>query len=340
MQNQGYLRYYVEFSQAEREEWDRIVSGSRTSWLYNTTGFIEHTDWYNIHYQKNADYVNCTFGLYDSEHNLAAGATVYRLSPDRVKTGLSDIFFRGKRPILGAQDAIFKNIDYLCEKLQVVFCTVQYSMMSDFYFKGTLQENNPLLLYDYYYALHYSQEKMNAKHRVIYLQKPLDVIRQELGQKCRNSINKSLRQGLDFSIGNSDEFISQYASVKSGPSHTIQCITNMRDNIGKACQIAVVSHKGKPISVSIYHCYKNKMLYWSNGSLKEYAHMNPNNFSMWKAIEWGAANGYEMLNIGNYYDSPIDNQKEYTVGRYKESFGKDYVIPYYGTKVYLGQEEK
>ena len=323
------IKYYNSFSKEDKDQWEEVVNLSTTSWLYNTHGYINHVDYYNNLTSPN--YHNISFGVFNSKNQLLGGIPLYMTSPTEIGTGLSGPFYRNYDKRI--EKLIFDTIDNIIHANSLSGVKVRISMLAEDYIEKNINENY-LLEYGYLYTL------MNSLSEVENY-KPKEELYKELGQKCRNSINKAKKQPFSTLIGNTDELIKIYSQIKTKGNennpkipHGYPSIKNMVENLGDACQIIVISHNNTPISASIYHCYKNGIFYWSNGSVDGYKNLYPNNFSMWKMIEWGHDNGFKYLDIGNYYDYKLKNEKEYNVGRYKASFGKDYIIPFYGTKTF------
>ena len=333
----NYIKYYINFSDDEINEWVNTVETSSTSWLYNTKGYINHVEYFNIIASPQPNFHNLSFGVFNSKSKLLGGITLYLMSPGEITTGLSGPFYKEYNKKV--EKLIFNTLDNIVTENNLSQIRIRISMLADDYIKDKLNENY-LLNYGYLYTLINSlNEVENYKLRIVNLQKEKDILYKELGQKCRNSINKAKKQNFNTIIGNSDELIKIYSTIKTKGKENIKhlphgyyAIKNMVENLGDNCQIMIIELDGKPISASIYHCYKNKIFYWSNGSVDGYKNLYPNNFSMWKMIEWGHDNGFEYLDIGNYYEYELKNKKEYNVGKYKASFGKDYIIPFYGIK--------
>jgi len=336
----NYIKYWVEFTEDDKKEWNNTVESSSTSWLYNTEGYINHVEFYNTIASPQPVFHNLTFGVFNPKNKLLGGITLYSMYPNEITTGLSGVFYQTYDKKI--EKIIFDNLDNIVKQNKLKQIKIRISMLADDYTKGELTENY-LLDYGYLYALSsiHLDTIENYKLRLIHLSKEKDILYKELGQKCRNSINKAKKQDFETIIGNSDEIIRIYSEIKTkGQSknqklpHGYYAMKNMVENLGDSCQIMVINYKGKPISASVYHCYKSGIFYWANGSVDGYKNLYPNNFSMWQMIEWGHDNGFEFLDIGNYYEYELKNKKEYNVGKYKSSFGKDYIIPFYGLKIF------
>ena len=331
------LKYWINFTDKEKEEWNNTVKLSSTSWLYNTEGYINHVEYYNTIASPQPNFHNLSFGVFNSKKGLLGGITLYLMSPGEITTGLSGPFYKEYNKKV--EKIIFDTLDNIIINNNLSQIKIRISMLAKDYIEGKLTENY-LLNYGYLYTLINSlSEVENYKLRIVNLQKDKDILYKELGQKCRNSINKAKKQNFNTIIGNSDEIIKIYSKIKTKGKeyekrlpHGYHAIKNMVENLGSSCQIVIIELDNKPISASIYHCYKEGIFYWSNGSIGDYKNLYPNNFSMWKMIEWGHDKGFKYMDIGNYYEYELKNKKEYNVGKYKSSFGKDYIIPFYGIK--------
>ena len=110
----------------------------------------------------------------------------------------------------------------------------------------------------------------------------------------------------------------------------------MVELLGDKVQLSIVYYNDEPLSATLYHCYKKGILYYANAQSTEHKYLAPNNLNKWSMMEWGHKNGYLFMDIGNYYEKQykLIDEKGYNVGKYKSSFGKDYVVPFYGYKEY------
>jgi len=55
---------------------------------------------------------------------------------------------------------------------------------------------------------------------------------------------------------------------------------------------------GRPVAGAIFLTFKNTIVYKYSASDPTYRKLRPNNLVLWKAIEWGCANGYDRLDLG------------------------------------------
>jgi len=333
------IKYWTQFGKEENDEWDKVTKNSDTSWLYNTSEYLRHANYINSAWN------NLTFGLFTSENKLLGGANAYINRPGQpITAGLSGTFF--SEYDAEVEKIIFNHIDELAEANACKSSVIRYSMLAPAYLNADAEGDltavdNPLPNYGYKLSLSHDWiESQNYKLRIINLKKPIDVLYNELQGNCRTAIRKAKKNNLTVEIGNSERLCDAFSSFKGRDSHGhgTLAMKNFVENVGDAVQVAVTYLHDEPISASVYNCYKGGILYYANAqhTNPSYKSLAPNNYSMWKMIEWGHKNNYKYIDLGNIYEKSYRNKdsKGYNVSRYKESFGKDYVKPIYGFKEY------
>lgn len=342
------IKYYNLFSLKEKQMWEDLVTESSTSWLFHSSKYLQFFDEYN---KDNPGHSNISFAIFNNKNEIIGGIPLlyngYNSAIESSAVPFGPFYKNNLNNLKEIEKFIFDHIDDIAKANQIKYCSIRYNMLSDNYIKNYINtgSENPLLNHGYLHSLQIDPRIVeNYKLKIIDLRKPLNIIYSELHQKCRNNTNKSKKQNFEFHIGNSEEFIRIYSSIKGVENirnsnntvhfHSYEVIKNFVRLLGDSIKITYITLNKEPIAVSIYICFKNKIFYWSNGSKKEYSNLYPNNFMMWKMIEWGHNNNYEFFDIGNYYEHKLLNEKEYNVGKYKSQWSDDYIIPYYGIKFY------
>jgi len=342
------IKYYTSFSSEEKQIWEDLIKVSTTAWLFQSIKYLQFFDDYN---KNNPGHSNISFAVFNNKNEILGGIPLlyngYNSSLESSAVPLGPFYKNDLSNLKEVERFIFDHVDNIAKSNQIKYTTIRYSMLSDHYIKNYINvgSENPLLDFGYLYSLQSNPITIeNYKLKIIDLRKPIDILYSEIHQKCRNSTNKSKKQNLEFHIGNSEEFIKIYSNIKGVENiinsnntvhfHSYEVIKNFVKLLGDSIKITYITLNKEPIAASIYVCFKNKIFYWSNGSKKEYSNLYPNNFMMWKMIEWGHENNYEFFDIGNYYEHKLSNEKEYNVGKYKSQWSNDYIIPYYGIKFY------
>ena len=78
---------------------------------------------------------------------------------------------------------------------------------------------------------------------------------------------------------------------------------------------------GVEMGVMTLLLYKDTMIYWYSGTLREYAAHRPGDFLVWHALEWGNRNGFRVLDFGGA-GKPSE---VYGVRDFKAKFGGELV---------------
>lgn len=117
--------------------------------------------------------------------------------------------------------------------------------------------------------------------------------------ECRAGINN----GLEFkenAIG-IREFYRVYShSVRNlgTPVFSRRLFANGLREFGRDCRIFSVHWKGKPVAAVWTLFYKNEIVPYYGGSIREYKSLAPNNFMYWMLIRYGCENGYRVFDFG------------------------------------------
>ena len=170
----NYIKYYINFSDDEINEWVNTVETSSTSWLYNTKGYINHVEYFNTIASPQPNFHNLSFGVFNSKSKLLGGITLYLMSPGEITTGLSGPFYKEYNKKV--EKLIFNTLDNIVTENNLSQIRIRISMLADDYIKDKLNENY-LLNYGYLYTLINSlNEVENYKLRIVNLQKEKDII--------------------------------------------------------------------------------------------------------------------------------------------------------------------
>ena len=122
-------------------------------------------------------------------------------------------------------------------------------------------------------------------------------------RKTRAEIREGKRKGLEFKVDQigSDEFFNVYSrNVRDlgTPVFTRQLFANGLREFGPNCKIFSVHWKGEVVAAVWTLFYKDEVVPYFGGSLREYNHLAVNSFMYGMLIRYAAENGYRIFDFG------------------------------------------
>lgn len=122
-------------------------------------------------------------------------------------------------------------------------------------------------------------------------------------RKQRRMIRQGQKHGLNSVIDNRRlrEFYEVYAaSVRNlgTPVYSFQYFENLVQGFGNQCKILLVEHQGRVVAGVMVFFYKDQVIPYYGGALKEYLHLAPSDFMYWELMRYGGANGYKIFDFG------------------------------------------
>jgi FemAB-related protein (PEP-CTERM system-associated) len=122
-------------------------------------------------------------------------------------------------------------------------------------------------------------------------------------RKTRAEIREGLRNGLEFKADGIgvDEFYAVYSrSVRDlgTPVFSRRLFANGLREFGKNCRIFSVHFEGKPVAAVWTLFYKDEIVPYYGGSIREYNRLAVNNFMYWMLIKFACENGYRVFDFG------------------------------------------
>jgi FemAB-related protein (PEP-CTERM system-associated) len=122
-------------------------------------------------------------------------------------------------------------------------------------------------------------------------------------RKTRAEIREGIRNGLEFKVDEigTAEFFQVYSqSVRhlGTPVFPKRLFENGRDEFGSACRIFSVHWNGRLAAAVWTLFYKDEVVPYFGGSIREYNHLAVNNFMYWMLMKYGAENGYRTFDFG------------------------------------------
>ncbi len=125
----------------------------------------------------------------------------------------------------------------------------------------------------------------------------------KIPRKTRAECREGIRNGLEFKVNeiDVDGFYSVYSrSVRDlgTPIFSKRLFINGLDQFGENCKIFSVHWKDKLVSAVWTLFFKDEVLPYYGGSIREYNRLAVNNFMYWMLIKYGCENGYKIYDFG------------------------------------------
>jgi len=122
-------------------------------------------------------------------------------------------------------------------------------------------------------------------------------------RKQRRMVRQGEKNGLKaiFDNGRLREFYDVYAESVHNlgtPVFGYSYFQNLVGAFGHRCKVLVIEHEGKVIAGVMSFFYRDQVLPYYGGALKESVHMAPNDFMYWELMRHAAAQGYKVFDFG------------------------------------------
>lgn len=122
-------------------------------------------------------------------------------------------------------------------------------------------------------------------------------------RKQRRMVRQGQKQGLKAVFDNSRlaDFYKVYAeSVRNlgTPVYGYPYFQKLLCEFRNECRVLVVEHDGKVVAGVLSFYYKDQVMPYYGGALKEYFHVAPNDFMYWELMSHAAANGFRVFDFG------------------------------------------
>jgi hypothetical protein len=141
-------------------------------------------------------------------------------------------------------------------------------------------------------------------------------------ESTRRNIRKASGSGVSLQIMTTEESVRQFCRLNQVtrrdhglPPQPHRFFEEVYDHIiSKGFGFVVIAFcDERPIAGSIYFHLGRTAIYKYGASHKAWQHLRANNLVMWEAINWYAANGYEMLSFGRT-DLHHDGLRQFKMG--------------------------
>jgi hypothetical protein len=152
-----------------------------------------------------------------------------------------------------------------------------------------------------------------------------------IDEDCRNEIRKAQKQDVTCVADPPDAFERFYALHAAswnrtfGYHHPREYLQGMTRHLRAFCHYFFAAHEGKDVAVVVLHCFKDAALYDSGGSLPEGQRVYANNFLLYNSMLWAKDHGHRWFGLGLFDSYPGRDVKEFSVGKYKAQFMREYL---------------
>ncbi len=122
-------------------------------------------------------------------------------------------------------------------------------------------------------------------------------------RKQRRMVRQGQKHGLRASFDNDRlcDWYGVYAeSVRNlgTPVYGYNYFKTLISRFPQDCKILVVEYEDKVIAGVLTFFFKDQVLPYYGGSLREYSHLAPNDFMYWELLSYGATNNYRIFDFG------------------------------------------
>ncbi len=122
-------------------------------------------------------------------------------------------------------------------------------------------------------------------------------------RKTRAEVREGIKHGLEFKVNEigTDGFFDVYSrSVRDlgTPVFPKKLFANGQREFGSDCKIMSVHYQGKLVAAVWTLFYKDEVVPYFGGSIREYNRLAVNNFMYWMLIKYGCENGYRWFDFG------------------------------------------
>jgi FemAB-related protein (PEP-CTERM system-associated) len=122
-------------------------------------------------------------------------------------------------------------------------------------------------------------------------------------RKQRRMVRQGEKHGLRFSCDKSRlrEFYQVYASSVRNlgtPVFGYPYFENIVETFGDQCEVFLVDFQDKAVAAVLVFFYKDQVLPYYGGALREYFHLAPSDFMYWELMKYGAGEGFKTFDFG------------------------------------------
>jgi FemAB-related protein (PEP-CTERM system-associated) len=130
-------------------------------------------------------------------------------------------------------------------------------------------------------------------------------LRTSFKSKLRSQINKAEKNGLQYELGRSFDFVEDFYQIISknmhrlgSPVHSVNWFWSIVQNYNDKCLISLIKSDGKVVSAGlILFTDKQVCIPWAS-TLADYNHLSPNMLLYWSLLKFSADHGCEQFDFG------------------------------------------
>lgn len=132
----------------------------------------------------------------------------------------------------------------------------------------------------------------------------LDKNMEVIPRKQRRMIRQGIKHGLTSKIGGSEfllKFYDIYAQSLRNlgtPMFPYVYFKHLMEEFGEQCRILSVWHQEKMVAAVMTFFYKDRVMPFYGGALKEYVCYAVNDFMYWELMRYGCEKGYKVFDFG------------------------------------------
>jgi FemAB-related protein (PEP-CTERM system-associated) len=122
-------------------------------------------------------------------------------------------------------------------------------------------------------------------------------------RKQRRMVRQGDKNGLRsvFDNGRLRDFYNVYAvSVRNlgTPVFGFSYFKNLVEAFDEQCKVLLIEYQDKVVAGVLFFFYKDQVLPYYAGALKEYLRLAPNDFMYWELMRYAASHGYKIFDFG------------------------------------------
>ena len=153
-----------------------------------------------------------------------------------------------------------------------------------------------------------------------------------LNKKRRNGIRRSIREEVTIATNFDLDLVSTHYEIfkevyrKAGiPLSDISLFSSAYSLLYKSKMLKCFSAISNSVIIGALWvlCYQDKMYNWYCASKPQFLNKYPNDYLVWKAMEWGSDNNYNVFDLGGAGNP----HTEYGVRNFKKKFGGRTIHP-------------
>jgi lipid II:glycine glycyltransferase (peptidoglycan interpeptide bridge formation enzyme) len=146
----------------------------------------------------------------------------------------------------------------------------------------------------------------NKWTQIVEIKEP-KILWNEIRKSNRNSIKKAISSNLNFEKVTKPDNLKEFHQMelmsrkrfgKSTPSLDFFKLSWNTFQKKGYMEVFITKYKKNPIASSIIYIFNKNVILAHLNSNNKYLKLRPNNFQLWKIIEWCYKKGYKFLNLG------------------------------------------